>query len=330
MKSQPLPVVHIGMPKAASKTLQGRVFAQHSDIFYLGRFDGPPHGRSHQQFDACRDARVQEFMTPVAYHPRKRLVSDEFRASFEQYLQKENPQGRVPVWSWESHCTDVILWRRMRAVKLKSLFVNARVVVVIRHPADLLESAYLQQLKRDNVGGRYRRGKGIFYPSIDRWMSNRRFKDIHNHLEYPRTIGIYTELFGLENVCVLLFEDLKANASEFYRKLSAFMGIDPAETLKLAENRIENVRWSSVQVERLARIKAAGWRKRLQYRFATRNERMQMLGLDKKGASTSQGGRANEKLDGELREKVVASTRQGNLWLQDQFGLDLAQHGYFE
>ena len=36
----PTPVIHIGMPKTATKTLQWRLFAEHSEIYYLGRFDG--------------------------------------------------------------------------------------------------------------------------------------------------------------------------------------------------------------------------------------------------------------------------------------------------
>ena len=35
-----IPVIHIGMPKTATKTLQWRLFNGHSEVFYLGRFDG--------------------------------------------------------------------------------------------------------------------------------------------------------------------------------------------------------------------------------------------------------------------------------------------------
>jgi len=46
-----IPVIHIGMPKTATKTLQWRLFIAHSEIFCLGQFDGPKFGKDHKKYD---------------------------------------------------------------------------------------------------------------------------------------------------------------------------------------------------------------------------------------------------------------------------------------
>jgi len=45
-----IPVIHIGMPKTATKTLQWGLFNGHSEIYYLGRFDGPQFRSDHKKF----------------------------------------------------------------------------------------------------------------------------------------------------------------------------------------------------------------------------------------------------------------------------------------
>ncbi|HDS16664.1 MAG TPA: hypothetical protein ENN66_08705 [Proteobacteria bacterium] len=106
-----LPVIHIGMPKTATKTLQWRLFAGHSEIYYLGRFDGPFFQGRYRRFEACRDATVFKLMQGVAYgevYAPDFAACRELYADISMHAAKEN---LAPVWSWESYFTDILAKR---------------------------------------------------------------------------------------------------------------------------------------------------------------------------------------------------------------------------
>jgi hypothetical protein len=317
------------MPKTATKTLQWRVFSQHQDIFYLGRFDGGPFAGKYRAFEACRDESVFAVMDQIAYSGISNPDVGKCRRRLGQYLHEQNPENRLVVWSWESYSTDSAQSRRYRAENLKNLFGQAKIVATIRHPVKLLQSAYLQQLKRDNIGAGYRRGNGVFYCPIDDWFEQDHSGDISNHLDYAGTIGVYAELFGLENVKVLAFEDLLQDRRSWFLELCNFMGIDGAKALSSASDHKDNSRWNTTQLELLRKIKASPIR-RLFFRYAKKDMRKKMLELNGRGAPKNDGDKASELLSASNHNSVIDRTREGNQWLEETFGLDLASWGYID
>ena len=323
------PVVHIGMPKTATKTLQWRIFAQHSEIYYLGRYDGAPFRGKHRQYKACRDETVFRIMNEIAYRGFRRPKIRKCRELLGEYLAEQNQNGLVPVWSWESYSTDSRRKRQYRARNLKQVFKVAKILITIRHPVKLLESAFLQQLKRDNIGGRYWPGRGIFYSSIDDWVKRDFLGDVSDHLDYPETTRIYVEQFGRENVCVLVFEDLLQDKIGFYQHLCDFMGIDSQEALSLVAGNVDNSRWTELQLERLRSIDSSLMAS-LRFRFSKRHERKRQLDLDKGGKPLNPGKKASVKISQNIRSEVLERTRQGNEWLEQVFNLNLAGHGFYK
>lgn len=323
------PVIHIGMPKTATKTLQWRIFAQHSEIYYLGRFDGEPFKGKFRQYKACRDETVFRIMDEIAYKGIRRPDIRKCRELLDRYLAEHNQKGHVPVWSWESYSTDSRRKRQYRARNLKQVFVDGKIVITIRHPVKLLESAFLQQLKRDNIGGRYWPGRGIFYRSIDDWVKRDFLGDVSDHLDYPETIRIYVEQFGRENVCVLVFEDLLLDKISFYQHLCGFMGIDSHEALSLVAGNVDNSRWTELQLERLRSIDSS-LKASLRFRFSNRQKRKRQLDLDNGGRPLNPGKKASVKISQNIRSEVLERTRQGNEWLDQVFDLNLAGHGFYK
>lgn len=329
MTQEILPVVHIGMPKTATKTLQWRLFAGHEAIFYLGRYDGAVFNGEYRQYRACRDELVFKVMDQVAYRRIDKPDMAYCRSAMDEYLKAPLAQGLVPVWSWESYCTDSSDNRRIRARNLKQLFGQARIVATVRHPVKLLKSAYMQQLKRDNIGGRYRKGRGGFFRAIDEWVQADASNDISDHLEYPETIRMYVDEFGVDNVCVLPFELLVADSRAFYERLCRFMGVDLERALELLGGNVDNSRWTEVQLKILERINASPVEK-LKFRFASRGERKQILELDQKGKPLQEAPKASPAMSPEVMRNVVERTKAGNEWLDKAFSLGLHDYGYFE
>jgi len=322
------PVIHIGMPKTATKTMQWHIFAQHSEIYYLGRFDGEPFHGKYGRYNACRDKTVLQIMDDIAYTGFRRPEISRCRKLLEQYLAEHNQNGLVPVWSWESYSTDSRENRRHRAKNLKQLFVDAKIVITIRHPVNLLESAFLQQLKRDNIGGRYKQGKGIFHSTIDKWVARDVLGDVSDHLDYAETIRMYVEEFGRDKVCVLVYEDLLQDKASYYRHLCEFMGVDSQEALSLVKEYVENNRWTSIQLERLRAIDNSLMAS-LRFRFSDRQERKRQLDLDKGGTPLNFAENAMVEISQNIRDEVLARTRRGNVWLDQVFDLNLSGQGYY-
>lgn len=328
MAQKRLPVVHIGMPKTATKTLQWRLFAEHSEIYYLGRYDGPAFKAEHRKYVACRDQTVLGIMNEIAYENFLSPDIPRCTTELEGYLQEHNPDGKLVVWSWESYCTDIAKNRLARCKNLKALFGEARIVVGIRNPLKLLESAYFQQLKRDNIGAHYRKGKAPFYTSIEKWIKKNHLNDIHDHLQYAETIRMYTEHFGRDKICVLPFELLLADQHRFYTQLCEFMGIGLDEALPLVQHNVDNTRWSTCQLERLKNI-SESTNERFQFRFASKAQRRAMLDLARDGSPAAPGEKARAPIPATLQNDILEHTREGNLWLEQTFGLNLRQYGYF-
>jgi len=328
MTSPRAPVIHIGMPKTATKTLQWRLFAIHSGIYYLGRFDGPLFRGRYRQFGACRNENVFQLMNQIAYRHIRNPDFAHCRQILAEELRTANSEGLLPVWSWESYCTDTWENRRIRAQNLRRLLGHARILVGIRHPVSLLEAAFFQQLKRDNIGARYHRGIGPHYCDINEWIVRDAGNEVTAHLEYGDTIRLYVDLFGLENVCVLPFELLAVDANEFYRRVCAFMGIDLVEAASLLNQRVDNSRWTTAQIEDMERI-LSSFPRRLRFRYASKAIRKRMLGLSRSGEPIADAPKATAQVSSLNRDRILQRTNPGNLWLDTAFNLDLGSLGYF-
>jgi hypothetical protein len=324
-----LPVIHIGMPKTATKTLQWRLFAGHDEIYYLGRFDGPQFRRQHRQFSACRDALVQQVMHEIAYDKVADPDFDKCEGLLRQALAPALEGDRVPVWSWESYSTDTLAMRRQRARNLKRVFGDARILITLRHPVALLESAFLQQLKRDNVGPGGKVGQPPFHCRIEDWLEKEWQHDVRHHLEYAETIRAYAGQFGIERVHVHLFEDLCSDSEAFFTAICAVLGVSAGQGLELVAGEKDNSAWTQHQLDALAAICRSPWRS-LRFRFSERSRRRAMLGLDRFDVPALAGPKARVRIPESWRARIMAATRDGNLWLAQTFQLPLARYGYLE
>jgi hypothetical protein len=321
------PVIHIGMPKTATKTLQWRLFSQHSEVFYLGRFDGPQFRKHHQALDCCRDATVQKVMQQIAYNKIFHPDLDECRRLLCQELKEANEKNLVPVWSWESYSTDVFSKRRVRARNLKYVFEDATILMVLRHPLVLLESAYFQQLKRDNVSPRLKFGSHPYYRSMDDWLEDSFQGEILPHLQYGQTVQAYVEQFGIENVHVFLFDDLVKDEQAFFRRICNVMQIDPEEGVRLVQGERDNERWTVRQLQILQRIVESPIQNLL-FRMTPHTWRLKWLELESFGTPIHPGEKARAPISDRWKKEIFKAAEPGNRWLQQHFELPLQEYGY--
>ena len=321
------PLIHIGMPKTATKTLQWRLFSRHSEVYYLGRFDGPQFQRKHRRIGCCRNARIYQVMDQIAYG---NIFEPDF-ARCDQLIKNELEHAAdnhlVPVWSWESYSTDILSKRRVRARNLSRLFGKANILMVLRNPLALLESAYFQHLKRENVSSKIGWFSPPYYQSMDQWLEEHFEGEILPHIQYGQSVEAFASFFGLENVHVLLFEDLVADESAFFRRVCGLMQIDAEEGLKLATGERDNERWTTFQVETMKDIVASPLRSYL-FKIRPRSNRLRMLKLDDYGIPIASGQKARALISPRWQEEIFKAAEEGNQWLEKNLGLPLTKYGY--
>ena len=180
-------LLHIGYPKCASTYLQEHVLPSIEGINFVSK-------RTHQAFYEATFKPEFDFDPKQVFEtlPKSDLP---LVISFERFLR---PPQRGELGGIG-----------LMARRLKALFPNATVNIVIRNQFDAIESFMLQWLLGGDVGG---------FGGVNRFMkmAQKGSFDLH-YYNYPKIIGFYRTLFGDDQVNVFLLEDLVAEPDSFVR-----------------------------------------------------------------------------------------------------------------
>jgi hypothetical protein len=214
----------VGSHKCGSTTLQCALFNRHPGIYYLGEPREEP--RSTEAIRLVRDSCYVE--------ARKRIDFElgRSRALWQEALSDIAP-GKVPLFSKESLTQpefykspeDSSLPERLRAVT-----GPARILIVTRHQIRLIESLYLFH------------AKGIHVEPAQQWLDARR--DDLGQYRFHTVAQSFAAAYGRENVAIFPFEDMKADAQGFARRICDFVGVDPEKGAELIAGERRNQRVS--------------------------------------------------------------------------------------
>jgi hypothetical protein len=321
------PVIHIGLPKTATTTLQKRLFAQHSEILYLGRYVHDDASDPCHHYWSCISEQVSQAMQELNVHSVHDPDIAQCRDQLNSAMAEATARQLVPVWSWESYATDLLSRRRLRARNLKALFGDAKIIICLRNPISLIEAAYFFQLKRDNISPEYCRWRKPYYLTIDAWLDENYDHEVGPHLDYAETIKTYIKFFGRDNVHVFLFEDLVADQVSFTRQLCAVMGIDADESLALLQGASDNQRMSAAQIDRLKQLAQSPWKAAV-FQFTPARIRPRLYGLEAGGDDPSTAAKPRATLSAAWKERIFEEVRAGNQWLKSVYSLHLDRYGY--
>jgi hypothetical protein len=209
------PLLHIGFHKTGTTWLQRHFFNCRS-----AGFCAPIH----------TDDVIRELVLPNALD----FDAQACRARLDPTLAAGRARELVPVVSAErlsgnphsgGYDTGGI------AERLRNVFPDARVLIVIREQAAIIRSCYKQYVK---VGGTL---------PLDAYLNPPKDSKIPHfdfqHFAYDRIIRCYYRLFGRDHVLVLAYEQFKSSAVEFLRSITVFSGAH-AEKIALPLCKIEN------------------------------------------------------------------------------------------
>ena len=107
----------------------------------------------------------------------------------------------------------------MIAQRLKSLFPNARILIVVREQYSMIKSHYIEYLKANGTA----KLKELFTPKRFYLIRNPVFE--LEYFNYVELINEYDKLFNKENVLVLPYELMRENGAKFIECICEFCQI---------------------------------------------------------------------------------------------------------
>lgn len=314
-------VLHVGITKTGSRSLQAGLFAHHSQIYFLGKWKEKPHREQ-----GCLSPTVYEVFRPLIWdHVEKPAAAERL---WREQLLPTIPADKQPVASWASLGTQDTPRHRERLHRIKSVFGRCRLLFAIRNPLTHVPAEYLQQL----------RGHAIYRTRP--WMGRRLYVDIQDWYDrsqkelggvsipsnYAWNIRASVEELGEENVGVFLFEGLKEDPAAYYSAICRFMGIDAAEGIRLTKHAHLNPRMREHHLERIKEIDRSFWKR---FRFDRKTPQERKFDVDRAGgAPTAESLPVEAVVPQKLSDAVAKATREGNQWLVERLSLPLEKYGY--
>lgn len=203
-------LIHLGYHKTATTWLQTVLFPQHPQIAYIA-----PHAVLWEHII---------FPHPLQFNPEKA------KTFFTEVITQANELKKVPVLSSErlsgnphSGAYDNIII----AERLKQVFPDAKILLVIREQVDAIVSNYKQYIK---VGGICTL-KEYLHPPIDGKIPLFKLDNFKYHL----LIEHYVKLYGKDNIQILVYEEFREKPHQFIEKLCNFIAINSEQPLPSAQ-----------------------------------------------------------------------------------------------
>lgn len=220
-------LIHIGLPKTATTTIQNTVFSDQEKYHYLGK-----RNNSYQS-DLARDlvsqVRLCDSLSYDAPHTESLLRA----------LSVENSEERPLLISEEALSAEGGADRREIARRLYELFSPAKVLIVLRSQTSMLKSLYLHAVKSAGETG-----------SFDQWLEGTYGRvwlpvgSLRVGLDYDALVRAYEQLFGEENVIVLAYEGFRGRDMRSLQMLGDLVGMGADEVLNRLSSTTDNRRMS--------------------------------------------------------------------------------------
>lgn len=157
------------------------------------------------------------------------LHSPTFIREQEEYLslfdsvKDEKRVGETSVWS---------LYSERAAGEIKEFESNASIIVMLRNPLEMIPSLHSQYLYTGNedienleeaLKAEEERKKGSRIPRTATFVQGLFYRET---ARYFQQVQRYFEVFGRENVQVIIFDEFKADTAAVFEKTLQFLGVD--------------------------------------------------------------------------------------------------------
>ena len=298
-------VIHVGLIKTATSTVQRGVFLQHSQIDYYGK----PYVKNPNVPDG-----FQAVIEKVACKDEVNYKKSEILDYFESHVFRNHSSEKKKVFSEELLSATETTDQRVVANRLQDIFGESKILISIRNQRDLLISHYLHNIVR--LTGYIPFEKYL----IENWRGAFDHSNIRNRLKFYELAKVYSDVFGIENIVILPMEMLRDNFSNYSQTLSDIIGIDGQETERLLKGRHGNQRLSEREFLYCKFAKSFPF---LDFRSKLNGNTAHLFEKLIRG-----GNRTRVLLPPEWAAEIDSYYAADNRMLMDFFGVDLHKYGY--
>ncbi len=313
-------VIHIGMPKAASTSLQKNFFARLPLINYSGIYGDNKTSRY--------------FFKKVIFEKEVDYITTEVYDGIEKDFKKQLPI----VFSNESVSMPILKQfkkipqeREIIAKRVKTLYPKAKILIIIRNQFKIHQSNYVQTLKaeRDSIPF-----KNISFNKWIDWNRELEENDLDNvfrFADYYSLIRIYKKMFS--EVKVVVFEDMIKDMRGFVKDdLCPFIGVDTTKAMPYYEDKIKNKRRSknSMFVENIIRVSLNFFRNKLgnPQKIISIEKRRKLMIKVHKIIHFIPYGKVDTNYSAEHQKFIEGYYSEGNRKVSEIIGIDLGKYGY--
>jgi hypothetical protein len=303
-------VVHIGLFKTATTTLQRQFFPALSGCVFLTR----GHGEDKFLF--------RLLATNLCNADDDSYMEATFR-SFLQDKMRNRPETLVMSHeAFSGAVYDGMYNAERNADRLRALLPDGRIVVVVRNQGAMLRSLYNFHVQK---GG---------FASFEEFVANRAdgcdFDP--DHLHYDTLIARFQQRFGSESVKVLLYESLVARPGEFLAELSSFITGNEVRAMAPTNLGTDNrslsppSRWLLRHANQLFRVSRFNPKPRLTP--IARADKLRALLQNVVDPRLLRGVTQRSGSDEAALANIVGRYEQSNSRVEEMTGLSLRQWGY--
>jgi hypothetical protein len=317
-------ILHTGLSKTATTTLQQTFFPNHPELFYLGK------DRNLQTLRECRTNSIYALLNPMLWNHRCNLDIRQIEIDKARVEQMHDASRSVWLASWEELGNRPVTTQLESFKRLKQVFGTVRFMICLRNPLHRIPSEYLQHLRHQYLE-LCARGRGHrclykrLYQSFEHWFQRHEksgFMDIL--LGEADVIRESMNVLGKDNVGIFLFEQFRTEPTGFLNAICRFLGvqeIDSEQVLNSDDGHL-NSRMTNGQLAYLKKVNRSP-SERLQLLFKKPNQRRKQFGREKKDQVS-----ADFEIPTYLKTNLENRTREGNRWLAETFKLPLHHYDY--
>lgn len=199
----------VGLPRSGSTSLD-QYLREHPEIFM-----------------APKDSHF--FTTDACWGYRKPYTQDQYLSFFTEAEQEQTPGESSVSYIMSDTAADHI----------RSFNPNAKIIILIRNPVDVVYSLFSLQKKANREQG------NTFEQALEKEKERLEYIK-NNHIVWDKNLDIdkysfyrtmikklnerikkFIQLFGKENVKIVIYEDLKNDTDRCYREILEFLGVNP-------------------------------------------------------------------------------------------------------
>ena len=315
MSERPPLTIHVGLRKAASTTLQKGLFAKLPELNHFGMWID----------DVTRfpDPRIPELIQRIILSDGVNYDRAAARDLAEDAIVSKLSPTRINTLSdeklggfWRGYAD-----RRLIAERLKDLFGNIRIIVMVREQIDHFLANYIA------LGGEYKLAPDrlrVRLPVTDHLEYMMRYPDYEQlgHLKVGQSTAMYADIVGRDNVCVLLFEEMRDDLQAFAKRIGGFLGVGTDAVVACMRGRHENLRRTTRRMLAYRSLRAhvlPG------FSLSAHLPARMHAGFER---ALSGGSKSQIEIPAEWLARLRAYYAEDNARLAGDFGLDLARWGY--